>query len=265
MKFNFLKSQRKNKSSKNDEVKEDFTEYDKHVKFYYTNIINSLILFTYNSEQLKEMTPVLIDPLTELYEELQYAFTQVCFETVFRNKFIADIFKEDLLTFKTHVEEIPNEIWNWEFLDQDETWKRIRDNAEELLNNIGITSRTYNDNFATIISITGERIELENQDCQIENYLQRAGSDAINNINIEDVKIAIEELKVIDDEHGAIWVCVIENDENVIEVHKDLSIIIHLEKYGTINTKLNSWTEVIKLYELLLNMEFEKIIKVVYG
>lgn len=40
---------------------------------------------------------------------------------------------------------------------------------------------------------------------QIENYLQRAWSDGVNNINIEDVKIAIEELKEMDDEHGAIW------------------------------------------------------------
>ena len=34
----------------------------------------------------EKMEPILIDPLTELYEELDYAFIPICFETVFRNK-----------------------------------------------------------------------------------------------------------------------------------------------------------------------------------
>lgn len=95
---------------------------------------------------------------------------------------------------------------------------------------------------------------------QIENYLQRAWSDGVNNINIEDVKIAIEELKEMDDEHGAIWVSVIKNDENVIEVNKDLTITIIFEEQEPINAKLNSWQEVIDLYQLLLNQKFDDII-----
>lgn len=68
-----------------------------------------------------------------------------------RNKLINQNHKEKLLTFKTKVEEIPNEIWNWGFLDENENWKQIRNEAENLLNEIGITSRTYNDEFTTII------------------------------------------------------------------------------------------------------------------
>jgi len=64
---------------------------------------------------------------------------------------------------------------------------------------------------------------------QTENYLQRAWSDAMDNVNIEDIKVAIEELKEMDDEHGAIWVSVIKNDENIIEVEKDLTTYIHFE------------------------------------
>ncbi|KRT16534.1 hypothetical protein ASU31_10255 [Pedobacter ginsenosidimutans] len=95
---------------------------------------------------------------------------------------------------------------------------------------------------------------------QIENHLQRAWSDGVYNINIEDVKIAIEELKEMDDEHGAIWVSVIKNDENVIEVDKDLTLTIIFEEREPINAKLNSWQEVIDLYQLLLNQKFDDII-----
>lgn len=95
---------------------------------------------------------------------------------------------------------------------------------------------------------------------QIENYLQRAWSDGVSNINIEDVKIAIEELKKMDDEHGAIWVSVIKNDENVIEVNKDLSIAVIFEEREPINAKLNSWQEVIDLYQLLLDQKFDDVI-----
>ena len=30
-------------------------EYDKHVDFYYSNLINSIILFTYNAEELNKL------------------------------------------------------------------------------------------------------------------------------------------------------------------------------------------------------------------
>jgi len=168
VKFNFFKSKKENKTSEQDEeldhlgfTKAEVAEYNKHVKFYYTNLINSLILFSYNSERLARMAPILIDPLTELYEELQYAFTPILFETVFRNKLINQNHKEKLLTFKTKVEEIPNEIWNWGFLDENENWKQIRNEAENLLNEIGITSRTYNDEFTTIILSTEASKESE--------------------------------------------------------------------------------------------------------
>ena len=55
----------------------ELLQYDKNVDFFYTNLINSLILFTYNSEELEKMEFILIDPLTELYEEMDYAFLPV--------------------------------------------------------------------------------------------------------------------------------------------------------------------------------------------
>lgn len=134
-------------------------EYDKHVDFYYTNIVNSIILYTYNSAKLDEMAPILIDPLTELYEELEYAFTPVCLETVFRVGLIDSSLKHELLTFKKEVDEIPKEIWDYESINNHETWTSIRQKSNVLLDKIGVTSRTYNDDFTTIYDNQGNIIK----------------------------------------------------------------------------------------------------------
>lgn len=159
MKFNFsnlFKINVEKESLDNDEqvdslgfTKTELEEYDKNVNFYYTNIVNSLILYTYNVEQL--MVPILIDPLTELYEELDYAFMPVLFETVFRNKLINENYKEELLNFKVEVDQIPVELWDWEILDTNEVWYKIRIDAENLLNKLNIKTRIFNTDFTTII------------------------------------------------------------------------------------------------------------------
>lgn len=135
-------------------TKIELEEYDKNVKFYYTNILNSLILYTYNVEKLDKMTPILIDPLTELFEELDYAFLPVLFETVFRNKLLDESFKEELLLFKKKVDDIPVELWDWELLDTNEIWIKTRIDAENILNKLNIKTRIYNTDYTTIISNT---------------------------------------------------------------------------------------------------------------
>lgn len=162
MKFNFFslkKAITEPEQKKDPEVKKmakaEYGEFDENVAFYYTNIINSLILYTYSSEELERMAPILIDPLAELYEELEYAFTPDCFESVFRNKFLDQSFKKELLAFKSNVEKVPHELWKWEFLDNEEIWKQLRSDANHLLNSIGISTRTFNDEFHTIIKIEG--------------------------------------------------------------------------------------------------------------
>lgn len=167
MKFNFFKSKSRNNKKTNsisnepekiDEfgfTKSELLEYDKNVDFYYTNLINSIVLFTYNSVELEKMSPKLIDPLTELYEELDYAFLPVCFETVFRNGKINTEYKEQLLNFKKQVEEIPNEIWDYEFIDKHEIWKEVKKSAEKILNNIGIEHRIFDGKHHKVISENG--------------------------------------------------------------------------------------------------------------
>lgn len=170
MKFNFFKSKSKNKteidSLSNDTeeldefgfTKSELLEYDKSIEFYYTNIINSLILFTYNSSELEKMEPILIDPLTELYEELDYAFLPVCFETVFRNKKIDTEYKQQLLDFKKQVDEIPNEIWDYKFIDNHNKWQEVKISAENILKNIGIQHRIFDGKHHKVMDKNGNVI-----------------------------------------------------------------------------------------------------------
>lgn len=158
MKFNFFKSKSNSEKQSKSEIiniknleENELLEYDKSVDYYYTNLINSLILFTYNSDELEQMEIILIDPLTELYEEMDYAFLPVCFETVFRNNVIDDKYKNELLSFKKIVDEIPNEIWDYEFIGVNEKWTEIKNNAENLLNKLGVDTRIYNTNYVKII------------------------------------------------------------------------------------------------------------------
>lgn len=120
-------------------------EYDKHVDFYYRNLINCLILFSLNSDGLEKLAGPVFDPMFELESEADIAYTPVCFETIFRNKVIDNSFKDELLEFKQEIDNISNEIWDWDFIDNHEVWIAVREKANLLLNKLGIESRVYND------------------------------------------------------------------------------------------------------------------------
>ena len=96
---------------------------------------------------------------------------------------------------------------------------------------------------------------------QIENYLQRAWSNSEDNITLDDIILAIDELKEMDDENDAIWVSVIGDDENIVEVRKNLTLIIDFEDDELIESKANSWDEVIELYKLFLDKDSDPIIE----
>ena len=92
-----------------------------------------------------------------------------------------------------------------------------------------------------------------------ENYIQYASGYQKDNIDEADIEKAITEIQLMDDEHGAFWVSVITDDENVIEVNKDLSLSVIFD--GQENRfQASDWTEVAELYKLLLHEKFEEII-----
>lgn len=134
----------------------DNDELDKSVDVYYTNLINSIILFSLTTEELEELDYILLDPLFELWSEFDYAFSPFSFETIFRNNYIHESLKNEFQIFKENVENIPSEIWDWEFIDNHDTWTAVRQKANSLLDKLGLKSRIYNDDFTTIYDSDGK-------------------------------------------------------------------------------------------------------------
>ncbi len=91
-----------------------------------------------------------------------------------------------------------------------------------------------------------------------ENYIQFASGYQKDNIEEDDIVKAISDIQLMDEEHGAFWVSVITNDDNVIEVNKDLSLFVIFDGQQT-NYQAKDWTEVTQLYKLLLNEKFDEI------
>lgn len=92
----------------------------------------------------------------------------------------------------------------------------------------------------------------------MESYIQYATGYQKDNININDIKKAILDIQEMDEEHGAFWVSVITEEENVIETDKDLQLAFVFGENVT-SYKASNWNEVLDFYELLVNHKFDKI------
>jgi hypothetical protein len=94
-----------------------------------------------------------------------------------------------------------------------------------------------------------------------ETYLQRAWSDYINNVTMNDVREVIEETKLMDDEHGAFWVGLFINGETILEAHKDMSLIAVFEDApeSEIKRQCNSWAEIERFYSILLTGNLDEL------
>ena len=91
-----------------------------------------------------------------------------------------------------------------------------------------------------------------------ESYIQYLAGYQKDNVDLNDIKKAIADIQEMDDEHGAFWVSVITDDENVIEVNKGkkLSVIFQGVEF---TYRANGWDEVEEFFTLLINEEFEVI------
>jgi hypothetical protein len=94
-----------------------------------------------------------------------------------------------------------------------------------------------------------------------ETYLQKAWSDPLDNVTIEDVKAAIREIQDMDEEHGSFWVGVINEDENVLETNKDLSLIAIFSDKPDIQFRkqADSWTQIEDLYRMFLKGDLDAV------
>jgi hypothetical protein len=94
-----------------------------------------------------------------------------------------------------------------------------------------------------------------------EAYLGTAWGDSVDNPTIQDVRNAILETIKMDDEHGAFWVSNGDEEETVLETHKDLSVIgiFPGPSEQQIKSKVNNWNEVEELYEVFLSEDFDQV------
>jgi len=91
-----------------------------------------------------------------------------------------------------------------------------------------------------------------------ENYIQYDSGYQKEDIDISDVKRAISDIQKMDEEHGAFWVSVITDDENVIEVNKDLSFTVIFDG-KEVKSKAENWDEIEALFILLLDDKYDEI------
>jgi hypothetical protein len=89
----------------------------------------------------------------------------------------------------------------------------------------------------------------------METYLQTAWGDQWDNVDMDIVRTAIKGTKEMDDEHGAFWVGLVKNEENVLEVHKDLTLFGVFEDEPGVQYKgrAKDWNEVEALFQALLS------------
>jgi hypothetical protein len=75
---------------------------------------------------------------------------------------------------------------------------------------------------------------------------------------MQDIKTALSDLRGMDDEHDAFWVSVIKTEENVLEAHKDLTVVGIFE--DDVNKQYEKQCadlqEIEQLYSLLLDENF---------
>ncbi len=92
----------------------------------------------------------------------------------------------------------------------------------------------------------------------MESYIQHASGYQKNNITLDDIKKAILDVQNMDGEHGAFWVSVITDDENVKETNKDLQLSIIFDE-EELKYAATDWNEIVSFYNLLLGKRFEEI------
>ena len=95
----------------------------------------------------------------------------------------------------------------------------------------------------------------------MENYISYGSGYSKDNISKRDIKKAIKYLQKSDFEHGAFWLSVITDSETVLEVNKDLDLILILdpETGKHIKSKAQNLEEVKHLFELHLKNKTKEV------
>ena len=91
-------------------------------------------------------------------------------------------------------------------------------------------------------------------------WIEKGWGDSSDNVNYNHVEEAILQISEIDDEHGAFWIGNYEN-ENILEVHKDLKVFYVCEENQNQQKVLQlfNWNEVKNFFSLFLNEDYKQL------
>lgn len=102
----------------------------------------------------------------------------------------------------------------------------------------------------------------------VESYLEKGWGDSVDSPQLEDINTAIKETQKMDDEHGAFWVGIFDenNKEILLEVSKNLCLTLILDPenlepntFNEMKIKATDWESVLGKYGLLLNGKVEEL------
>ncbi len=117
----------------------------KEKAFFYSCLLDSLVLFSSEKEYFESVISPIFKPIFELDTEFSYAFLPIVFENACDYGEINEDTKSRLQKFKEAVENLPSEIWRWEALYANNEWLKIRKESISLLEELGEEHRKFED------------------------------------------------------------------------------------------------------------------------
>jgi hypothetical protein len=93
----------------------------------------------------------------------------------------------------------------------------------------------------------------------MESYIQYAAGYSKDNVTPSDIKRAILDIQKMDEEHGAFWVSVFNDFENILEIDKSLNITAIFDPDNDNGTKYKAkdWQEIESFLLLLIDEKFD--------
>tara|TARA_R110002049_G_C9035365_1_gene552336 strand:- start:60 stop:842 length:783 start_codon:yes stop_codon:yes gene_type:complete len=98
-----------------------------------------------------------------------------------------------------------------------------------------------------------------------DSYIQYAAGYNKEDVTIKDIDKAIKDVQKMDNEHGAFWISMLEeNDEEyVIEVDKGLNVSVMFGEKLNIQYNSQDWHEIKNILKMHIEKDFDKIIAIV--